>query len=149
MPPTAPTIKPITAQDTWPLRHRVLRPHQGIEACDWSNDRNPVSFHLGAFVNEELVGIASFYQEKFRALKGKAPWRLRGMAVDTAHQGRHIGSSLVGSALEQLRERGADIVWCQARLTAERFYAQHGFAPQGEPFEVEGIGRHVVMFRVP
>ena len=138
-------IRFIKAQDAWPLRHRVLRPHQAIEDCDYPNDRNPASFHLGAFIGEQLIGIGSFYAEKNDALKGWKQYRLRGMAIAPELRGQGAGAKLMRFAMEHLRAQRADLLWCNARENAMAFYMKLGFATFGEPFNVEGMGVHVVM----
>ena len=142
-------IRFIKARDTWPLRHKVLRPHQTLEDCDYPNDRNPDSFHLGAFVGDHLIGVGSFYKEKNDSLSGWIQWRLRGMAVDPDHRARKLGSALLDFALDHLRSQGADLLWCQARETAIAFYEKHAFQKHGERFDIEGIGGHYVMYRKP
>lgn len=140
-------IKFIKAQDTWPLRHRVLRPHQAIEDCDYPNDRNPESFHLGVFIGEHLIGIGSFYAEKHEALKGWKQYRLRGMATHPEFQGQGAGGKLLRFAFEHLHAQKADLLWCNARENALRFYQDLGFTVLGEPFTIAGIGEHYVMQR--
>ena len=137
----------IKAQDTWSLRHRVLRPHQTIEDCDYPNDRNPESFHLGVFIGEHLIGIGSFYAEKNDALKGWKQYRLRGMATHPEFRGQGAGAKLIRFAVEHLRAQKADLLWCNARENAKGFYEKLGFGTHGEPFHIEGIGEHFVMYR--
>jgi ribosomal protein S18 acetylase RimI-like enzyme len=138
-------IKFIKAPDTWPLRHRVLRPHQTIEDCDYPNDRNPESFHLGVFIGEHLIGVGSFYAEKNDALRGWKQYRLRGMAMHPEFRGQGAGAKLMRFALEHLRAQRADLLWCNARESAKGFYTKLGFAIQGDAFSVEGLGEHFVM----
>lgn len=142
-------IRFIKAKETWTLRHSVLRPHQQLEDVDYPNDRNPESFHLGAFSGEALIAVGSFYKEKHEALTGWIQWRLRGMAVDPAHRSRQVGSALLAFAMDELRGRKVDTLWCHARETATRFYLKHGFRTHGHRFNVEGIGPHFVMYRKP
>ncbi|MFZ1688729.1 MAG: GNAT family N-acetyltransferase [Flavobacteriales bacterium] len=136
----------IKANECWPLRHKVLRPHQSIEDCDYPNDRNPDSFHLGAFEGGRLVGIGSFYREKQETLVGHIQWRLRGMAIDPDFRGTGVGRQLLRFGMDELKSKRADILWCQARESAEGFYAKLGFAIKGEPFTLEGIGVHYIMY---
>ncbi|HJV08028.1 MAG TPA: hypothetical protein VJ653_00025, partial [Acidimicrobiales bacterium] len=56
-----PLIRPVTAEEVRPLRHRVLRPGQAFEETVYPGDDAGV--HLGAFAGDELVGIASLYRE--------------------------------------------------------------------------------------
>ncbi len=140
-------IKFIKATDTHTLRHLVLRPHETLADCDYPNDRNPESFHLGVFLGEHLIGVGSFYAEKHEGLKGWKQYRLRGMAVHPDLQGQGAGSELIGFAMEHLRAQQADLLWCNARGGAKRFYEGLGFTVHGEPFDMAGIGAHYVMQR--
>ena len=141
-------IQFIKAKDTWPIRHLVLRPHQALEDCDYPNDRNPDSFHLGAYEGDQLIGIGSFYKEKHEALNGWIQWRLRGMATHPDFRDRHIGSKLLEFAMDQLKAKRSDLLWCNARESAGGFYMKQGFVTKGEPFSIEGIGQHYVMYRM-
>lgn len=137
----------IKAKDCWPLRHQVLRPHQSIEDCDYPNDRNPDSFHLGAFDGERLVAVGSFYKERHETVLGHFQWRLRGMAVLPDYRGQGVGAELIAFALDELKAKRADVVWCQARESAVGFYTKLGFATKGEPFVLEGVGAHFIMHK--
>ena len=140
----------IKAQETWPLRHRVLRPHQPLEECDFPNDRNPDSFHLGVFDRGELICIGSFYAERAEGLKGWRQFRLRGMATHPEHRGRGAGSRLMHFAMDHLVSLRADLLWCNARTGALGFYERLGFEVQGPAFEIPGIGEHhLLQRRVP
>lgn len=138
-------IKFIKATDTWALRHRVLRPHQAIEDCDYPNDRNPESFHLGVFIGGHLIGIGSFYAERHDAVKGWKQYRLRGMATHPDFRGQGAGGRLIRFAMDHIHAQRADVLWCNARENARPFYEKLGFVVQGEPFVIEGIGTHHVM----
>lgn len=42
-------IKIITALETWPLRHQILRPFDVLESCKYPDDLALTTFHFGAF----------------------------------------------------------------------------------------------------
>lgn len=46
--------------------------------------------------------------------------------------GRGIGSQLLDVAIDHIRASGAETVYLEATLTAEAFYARHGFEKIGE-----------------
>jgi GNAT superfamily N-acetyltransferase len=140
-------IRFVKAKDTHPLRHKVLRPHQPVDEVDFVNDRNPDSFHLGAFIGEHLIGVASFYAERSDQVKGWKQYRLRGMASHPDFQGQGVGRRLLGFGLEHLRDLHADVLWCNAREKARVFYERLGFQAVGEPFVIGDIGPHYLMFR--
>lgn len=142
------SIRRIDAADTRPLRQRVLRPHQPIDALIYPGDDAPNALHLGAFQDGRTVSIASLAPEPFALAPGEAhAYRLRGMATLPALRSQGIGGAVLEAGIAQVAERGARLVWCNARVPAEGFYERHGFRREGEPFELPGIGPHVVMWR--
>jgi GNAT superfamily N-acetyltransferase len=138
-------IRFVKARDTWPLRHKVLRPHQTLEDCDFPNDRNPDSFHLAAMKDERILCIGSFYRETNADLKGWKQYRLRGMATEPELQGQGIGARLIHFALDHLRAQNADLLWCNARENAMPFYRTIGFETHGDAFDIPGSGPHYLL----
>ena len=136
------SIRPVTAEDIRPLRHRVLRPGQAYLETRYPGDDAGV--HFGAFDGERLVGIASLYQED-RAGGPAGGWRLRGMATDPDVRGAGYGAALLAGCVEHVIGAGGSEVWCNARMTAVGFYRRAGFEVASEEFDVPGIGPHVVM----
>lgn len=132
----------INARDTWPLRSKVLRPGQPITECDYPNDRAPDTFHLGVLEEDVIIGIGSFYRERHDSLRGWKQYRLRGMAVDPAWQGKGTGSTLMRFGIDHLRAIKADLLWCNARDNALDFYLGLGMRVHGEGFDIPGIGPH-------
>ena len=142
--PGSRSIRPVTAEDIRPLRHRVLRPGQAFLETRYPGDDAGV--HLGAFAGDRLVGIASLYQED-RAGGPAGGWRLRGMATDPDVRGAGFGAALLAACMEHVGAAGGSEVWCNARMSAVGFYVRAGFEVVSEEFDVPGIGAHVVMTR--
>lgn len=145
-------IRPITAAETRPLRSAILRPGQPPEALVYAGDDVPGSFHAGAFLGRELVGVATVYPEPMPAapaadLDSFNAFRLRGMATRADVQGRGLGRAVLQRCIEHVREREAEVLWCNARVGALGFYQRLGFATLGEVFEIAGIGPHYVMWK--
>jgi amino-acid N-acetyltransferase len=67
----------------------------------------------------EVVGTAGLELYRDGAL-------LRSVAVDPAHQGRHLGHQLTEAALRLAQTHGADTVFLLT-TTAERFFPRFGF----------------------
>ena len=141
----------ISSAETRHLRRVVLRPNQPIEACVYPGDVAPDSFHLGIRDGQShLIAVASFYREPLPdAPAGDPQLRIRGMAVLPEHRGKGLGRALVDAGLAIARGQSPPptLVWCNARTTAAGYYAKLGFFPQGDEFEIEGIGPHYVMAR--
>jgi ribosomal protein S18 acetylase RimI-like enzyme len=139
-------IKLISPADTYSLRHKVLRPHQTINDCMYPTDNDENAFHLGAYVNGELISVASYYNELDPAFKANNAYRLRGMATLPEYRGKGAGSALVADAIKIIKERNGDLLWCNARTSAADYYQKLGFDQQGEIFDLPPIGPHKLMF---
>ncbi|MEL7238145.1 MAG: GNAT family N-acetyltransferase, partial [Planctomycetota bacterium] len=137
----------IAGSDTHPLRHAILRPAQPLAEMQYPGDDDRTTFHLGAFVDGDLIGIASVYQQPMPDAAGDTHHRLRGMAVAPDHAGRGIGRQLVEVSLDTVRAAGGTLLWCNARASAKGFYERLGFTVQGDVFDLAGIGPHYVMSR--
>ncbi|MBX2851821.1 MAG: GNAT family N-acetyltransferase [Phycisphaeraceae bacterium] len=129
-----------------PIRQSVLRPNQTIDEMVYEGDTAPGTFHLAAIDPAgQVLGIASFYRDPHPLDPGPGDWRLRGMAVEPALQGKGLGALLVQAGIERIREQDGRRLWCNARVSAQRFYEKLGFTIEGEVFEIEPIGLHYVM----
>lgn len=140
-------IRPISAVQARPLRQAVLRPHQAPDQLVYPGDDGPDSWHVGASLNDQLIGIASVYQEPPPNETPAGLWRLRGMAVLPGMQGQGLGRLLLQACLDHVTARGGKALWCNARTSASGFYRALGFEAVGEVFELDGIGPHFFMKR--
>jgi len=73
--------------------------------------------------------------------------RIGRMAVLSARRGRGVGDALLVALLDEARRRQWPDVSLHAQVSAEPFYARHGFLPEGERFIEAGI-EHQAMRRV-
>ncbi|MDM5301198.1 GNAT family N-acetyltransferase [Bacillus subtilis] len=140
-------VKTISAEDTYDIRQRILRPHQSIEQCKYEQDHAEGTFHLGVFFEGTLISIASFSPQHQPLLTATSAYQLRGMATLEGYREQKAGSALIKHAEEKLAERGVQAVWCNARYHVKGYYAKLGWKELGEPFEVPGIGTHIVMYK--
>jgi GNAT superfamily N-acetyltransferase len=141
------TIARVAASATYPLRHRVLRAGQPPDAVRLPVDDLPDTATFAALdAAGEVVGSAVLMPEPFARQPGRPAWRLRGMATAPEWRGRGVGSQVLRAALDHARARGGEVVWCNARTPARRFYERAGFVAVGDEFEEPLIGPHVVMW---
>ena len=138
-------VKQIDARDTYTLRHKILRPNQTIEDCQYPGDEDDGSFHLGAYVDEKLVSVASFYIDRYEKIEDEFQYRLRGMATEPEHRGKGYSLALLNTAIPLIEKNNIHVLWCNARSGALGFYKKVGFEVISEEFEIEGIGPHFVM----
>jgi GNAT superfamily N-acetyltransferase len=136
------TIRRIWTEETLPLRSRLLREGRPHEQCRFAQDDLVGTFHLGALIGGELVGVATFCPVGLQDLAGRG-YQLRGMAVEPHARGTGVGRLLLLAGEERLSVVGdVDYLWCNARLAACGFYARHGFVFLSEEFEIPEIGPH-------
>ena len=140
-------VRHIGSLGTLPIRQKVLRPYQPVEACLYGTDDAEGSFHVGAFHDEKLVSIASFCLAHHEELEGTFHYRLRAMATLPEYRRMGAGRQVVQYAEEILREKGVDILWCQGRTSVIAYYESLGFLPQGEVFDYPPIGPHILLFK--
>jgi GNAT superfamily N-acetyltransferase len=131
-------VRPITVEETRPLRQAVLRPHLSIPEMVDSEPSG--AFATGAFEGGELVAVGLIGPE------GKpGAWRIRGMAAKPEVRGRGVGTAVLGALLEHARVHGARTVWASVRVPARTLYARAGFRVTSDEFEEPHIGPHVMM----
>ncbi|WP_325894693.1 GNAT family N-acetyltransferase [Grimontia sp. NTOU-MAR1] len=118
-------IRHISWQETIDIRHKVLWPNNPPEFCKAEGDDE--ALHLGAYVNEELVCVASLFFDSDVV-------RLRKFAALPATQGQGVGSTVLKAAFKEMKARDVSIFWCDAREAAMGIYRKFGMKPEGERF---------------
>ena len=132
-----------------PIRHEVLRPGRPLETARYANDEEPGVVHLGAYRDGELLAVGSLYVAEMPDRPGVAAIQIRGVATLPKARGTGLGTALMAAAREQAREKGARILWCNARVSAAGFYRKLGFEIVSEEFEIPNIGPHYLMVLNP
>ncbi len=123
------------------IRHRNLRADQPFASAVYSEiDDLASTKHWIARLHGEVVACATLLEDA----KHGVGCRVRGMAVDAALRGQHIGVPLLRACMAEAAQRGTGI-WCNARTTAVRFYARSGFRRTGAEFEMPDIGPHYTL----
>ena len=138
-------VRQITAAETVPLRHAVLRPGRPVETALFSGDDLASTTHFGAFRNGQLLCVASLFEAQLPDEPGVAAIQLRGMATATEAQRTGLGRALVLDCVGFARERGARLLWCNARVYACGFYSKLGFEIVGKEFDIPDVGPHYRM----
>jgi ribosomal protein S18 acetylase RimI-like enzyme len=136
----------IPVEDTLAIRNEILREGKlTLDQCRFPGDDGEGAFHLGYFIGEKLVCVASFHPKGHEKFPGKG-YQLRGMATLEDYRGKGIGNQLVNFAIVYLRGQKANYIWCNARKTALKFYINLGFEVISDEFEVPVIGPHRVLY---
>lgn len=140
-------VKMIKPEDTYHLRHTILRPNQPFEASKYDTDYADDTFHVGAFYQDNLITIASFYKENHPEILEDTQYRLRAMATDEAFRKLGAGRQVIRFAEEILHHRHHTILWCNGRTSVQGYYEKLGFQPHGDVFDLAPLGEHIVMVK--
>jgi predicted GNAT family N-acyltransferase len=140
-------VREIQAEETRDLRHRVLWPHiPSVHDCNIDIDQAPGAIHLGVFFDDKLISIGSLFRQHSEKIKHVSQYRLRAMATDPEYRLHNAGKALILYAIELLKAKQVDALWCDARIGAVGFYSSLGFQLMPEIYEVKNIGPHQFMW---
>ncbi|MGO9877170.1 MAG: GNAT family N-acetyltransferase [Acidimicrobiia bacterium] len=143
-------IQRVTAAQTFPLRQRVLRPHDPLDELASPVDDDSETAHFAAIDEGTVIGAASVQRETapWAPQLRRSSWRLRGMATAEDRRSQGVGRSVLAAVIEHVRLHGGGLVWCNARLAAVSFYERAGFVARGERWDDPTIGPHIAMERL-
>lgn len=141
------------------VRYAVLWPHlKSAEDARIDIDEREGAIHLAGIMGEEVVGVASLFLQKCDRFsgffEGEKVYRLRAMGV-LAHVRRNgVGEAIINEAVNILKAKDVEVIWCDAREVAWGFYKRCGFAfcadkegVECEAYTVPNIGLHKMMYR--
>lgn len=121
------------------VRHAVFIVEQGIPESLEKDAHDPVSLHLLAEDEDgHPLGTARLLDTG----------QIGRMAVLPAWRNTGIGHALLAKVIEAAALRGLEQVFLHAQLSAESFYLQSGFQPDGEVFEEAGIPHRTLRMTV-
>ena len=140
-------VRIIPSELTYLIRNKVLWPHKKLQNCKLLVDNKPHTYHIGSFLGKELISIGTFIREKHKDFDlKKNHYRLRAMATLQDFQGLSSGKSLLLYAINLLKEKKTNLIWCDARVNAIPFYQKIGFKTQGNFYKIPQIGLHKLMY---
>ncbi len=138
-------IKAISATETIRVRQPILRPGLPVETCVFKGDELKSTIHLGAYYNDQLIGVVTYMKNNTSIFETNYQYQLRGMAVLSNFQKKGIGKLLLEKGEQILKDKNTELIWCNARKVAVPFYEKKGFTITGNLFNIPGVGPHYVM----
>ena len=117
------------------MRQKVLYPAQKLYEMEMEEDNH--GYHFGAFLDNELVGVVSLFQNG-------DDFQFRKFAVDESVQGKGIGKTMLQHLINFALNEKAKRLWCNARVTAIGFYLKHGFEHTGQSFSKNGFDYEIL-----
>lgn len=140
-------LKNISSEEIRTLRHKVLRQGKPFSTTTYQRDNCIETFHLAFMKDNVPISCATFYPENTSLISSKRAYRLRGMATIKEHRKKGYGKKIMSKAIEEIKKRKGDFLWCNARLVAVEFYKKLGFSSKGEQFNISDIGPHYFMYK--
>lgn len=140
-------LRAITAKDTHAVRHPMLRRGRPISSCIFNGDQDPNTLHLGAYLEDELVGVLSAYLKIHPDFKIENSYQVRGVAVLTEQHRNGIGRLLMKAIEQKLLKKNTSFIWLNARVTAVPFYEQLQYSVHGPVFDIPPIGLHYCYYK--
>nr|WP_314896315.1 GNAT family N-acetyltransferase [uncultured Flavobacterium sp.] len=140
-------IKKIAALETFPVRHPVLRADKSIDSCHFDGDNLETTSHFGLFDKNNIIGVISIFEAKNNLFAAEKQYQIRGMAVLKQYQKKGFGEKLILNSEKHCMDQKANLIWFNARKEAIGFYEKMEYQVKGLPFEILGVGEHVVMFK--
>ena len=110
------------------LRDEVLRKPLGMSLYDESLEAEKNDIHIGAFINNDIVGVLILTRLNANDVK------MRQVAVKELMQSKNIGSKMVCYAEENAKNRGYKNMLLNARKTAVEFYKKLGYETISDEF---------------
>ena len=129
-------VRQISARDTIALRDAVLRPGLPPGGSQYPGDDAPDTLHLGAFLGNTLVAVATLCREPMPGEETSSSWRLRGMATLPQYRGRGFGKQLAQRCITYAAEQCGTFVWCTSRVATVPFYSALGFTESSDTFSL-------------
>lgn len=140
-------IKKISALETFPVRHPVLRAEKPIKSCHFEGDDLETTAHFGLFDGNNLIGVISIFEAKNKLFPDERQFQIRGMAVLHEHQKKGLGAALINHCEKYCLDNNADLIWFNARTEATGFYEKMHYQKIGTSFDIKDVGEHFIMFK--
>ncbi|MBA2319810.1 MAG: GNAT family N-acetyltransferase [Deltaproteobacteria bacterium] len=138
-------IRRAAPEEVVEVRHAVLRPGRPRDTAVFGGD--DAGLHWVDEHDGSIVGVATVLPAPWPgAPRAPAPGlQLRGMAVLPVVRGNGRGAALLRAIHTDL----AAPLWCNARADVEGFYRSLGWLPDGDLFDIPGVGLHRRMTWTP
>ena len=143
-------VERVSADVTFPLRHRVLGRHARPEELARPDDDAPDSGHFAVYGTQgEVVATGTVRRQAAPPpLEAEQGWQVRGVAVADDLRGGGLGTSVLSALVRHVASCGGGLMWCHVRARAVSLYGRMGFVRYGEPVEDEVAGPQVLMARL-
>lgn len=140
-------VKQVAVSEILAVRSAELFNGLTPESCIFEEDDEPDAKHLALYLGNEVIGCLSIFKASNEYFEDENQFRYRGMAIAKKFQGNRLGNLLLNKADRIVDESDSDFIWMEARFAAVNFYRRNGYNVVGNPFDIEGFGQHLLMYK--
>ena len=124
-----------------------MRNSANYDYCKYKGDNLDSSFHIGAYVNNKIIGGISLIKKKSTYKNLTNCYQARGMCVLEDFQNKGIGEKILKEAEKHCKILKIKNVWMNARVKAANFYLKLNYIDLGFRYEIKGIGLHYFLYK--
>ena len=140
-------LKKVNSSDLLPIRSKILRNNASYDYCKYKGDNLDSSFHIGAYVNNKIIGGISLIKKKSTYKNFTNCYQARGMCVLEDFQNKGIGEKILKEAEKHCKILKIQNIWLNARVKAANFYLKLNYIDLGFRYEIKGIGLHYFLYK--
>jgi len=122
-------IKDAPLEDVLEMRREVMYPAFSIEQVRLKDDEE--GNHFGLYVDGELIAVISVFVRN-------NIMQFRKFATKEAYQGKGFGTQLLEYVMKLAKEQRCITIWCNARVSAKKFYEKFGMHVTGGTWLQDG-----------
>lgn len=122
-------IKDVFLEAVWQMRKDVMYPSFTIEQVKLKDDEE--GLHLGLYNNSELISVISVFVRN-------DVMQFRKFATKEQYQNKGYGTLLLQHIMTMAVQEHCNVIWCNARTSAKKFYEKFGMCITGETWLQDG-----------
>ncbi|MDI3319186.1 GNAT family N-acetyltransferase [Pinibacter soli] len=122
-------IKDAPLEDVLEMRREVMYPAFSIEQVRLKDDEE--GNHIGLYVDGKLIAVISVFVRI-------DIMQFRKFATKESCQGKGYGTHLLEYVMKLAKDRHCISIWCNARVSAKKFYEKFGMQVTGDTWLQDG-----------
>ena len=140
-------IKIINSYELHNIRSIVLRNGLEPKMCTFEGDTRINSIHVGAFIENKIVGGVSLIKNNCKINNERECFQLRGLCVYEKYQNCGIGTKILNKVENIITEKNTKYIWMNARESAVKFYLNLDYINSNRTKIIGNIGLHYMLYK--
>ncbi len=140
-------IKIINSYELHNIRSIVLRNGLEPNMCTFEGDTRINSIHIGAFIENKIVGGVSLIKNNCKINNERECFQLRGLCVYEKYQNCGIGTKILNKVENIITEKNTKYIWMNARESAVKFYLNLDYINSNRTKIIGNIGLHYMLYK--